>query len=212
MYHKKLKYLNVTLHLFICQDSNGRGRGYGDGVEENLHRALNLLEPRRGAPPIKYNHNFYTTYHLRRTYEQMLTVDHTNAIVVINVGVNNVRWGKRTQWTHHGIEDRHGQTHHGYMKKIVDLLKEQTHSSNIIILQSAPSTKYSMENYNKASQDLSQREEIIFAPTLVNEQHLWNDGYHIHDTHRHLLVKSVAAAIVGMNPFKAFGNRQRQCS
>ena len=142
----------------------------------------------------------------------MLTTDHSNAIVVINVGVNNVRWGKRTQWTHHGIEDRHGQIHHGYMKKIVDLLKEQTHSSNIIILQSAPSTKYSMENYNKASQDLSQREEIIFAPTLVNEQHLWNDGYHIHDTHRHLLVKSVAAAIVGMNPFKAFGNRQRQFS
>ena len=136
----------------------------------------------------------------------MLTENHSNAIVVINVGVNNVRWGKRTQWTHHGIEDRHGQTHHGYMKKIVDLLKKQTHPSNIIILQSTPSTKFSMDDFNKASQDLSQREGIIFAPTLVKDYHLWNDGYHIHDAHRHLLVKSVAAAITGIGPFKAFGN------
>ena len=142
----------------------------------------------------------------------MLTIDHTNAVVVINIGVNNVRWGKRTQWTHHGIEDRHGQTHHGYMKKIVDLLKKQTHPSNIIILQSAPSTKYPMDEFNRASQHLCQTEGIIFAPTMVKEHHLWNDGYHIHDAHRHLLVKSVAAAIMGIDPVRGFGNPKRQLS
>ena len=93
------------------------------------------------------------------------------------------------------------------MKKIIDHLKGQTHPSNIVIMETPPSTKYSMYNFNKASYFLCKNEGIGFAHTLVAEQHLWRDEYHIRDDHRHLLVKSVAAAILAMEPFGAYGRR-----
>ena len=98
------------------------------------------------------------------------------------------------------------------MKKIIDYLKTQTHPSNIVVMETPPSTKYPMDNFNKASYTLCKNEGICFAPTLVDEQHLWTDEYHIHDGYRHLLVKSIAAAILDMDPFGAYGRRRHQIS
>ena len=98
------------------------------------------------------------------------------------------------------------------MKKIIDHLKGQTLPSNIVIMETPPSTKYPMYNFNKASYTLCKSEGIGFARTLVAEQHLWKDEYHIHNDHRHLLVKSVAAAILDMDPFGAYGRRRHQIS
>ena len=33
---------------------------------------------------------------------------------------------------------------------------------------------------------------------------MWRDGYHVHRSHRHLLMKSVAAAALGVNPHAHF--------
>ena len=98
------------------------------------------------------------------------------------------------------------------MKKIIDYLKQQTHPSNIVIMETPPSTKYPMYNFNKASHTLCQKEGIGFAHTLVTEQHLWKDQYHIQDDHRHFLAKSVAAAILAMDPFGAYGRRRHPIS
>ena len=47
---------------------------------------------------------------------------------------------------------------------------------------------------------------INFSGTLIGEQHMWKgDGYHILRSTRPLLVKSVAAAVAGVNPRKHFG-------
>ena len=191
----------------LFQDSNARGRGYGDGVKETIDRELKQLRKTHGLEPEDIQFEFYPTYHLGPTYRKILETNHQDAIVIICLGVNNVRWDKGTGWTHYGIKDQRGHVHHGYMKKIIDHLKGQTHPSNIVIMETPPSTKYSMYNFNKASYFLCKNEGIGFAHTLVAEQHLWRDEYHIRDDHRHLLVKSVAAAILAMEPFGAYGRR-----
>ena len=47
--------------------------------------------------------------------------------------------------------------------------------------------------YNRASFQLSRQFGTGFARTLVGENHIWKDGYHLRHQARHLLVKSVAA-------------------
>ena len=101
----------------------------------------------------------------------MLKRNHEGEIVVVNIGINDVRFGKDVGWTHYGVQGKRGM-YFGYMQKIIDYLKTQTQPQNIIIVESAPSTRYSMHGYNQASYKLCKKENVRFAPTLISEDHL----------------------------------------
>ena len=133
----------------------------------------------------------------------MLKRNHEGEIVVVNIGINDVRFGKDVSWTHYGVQGKRGM-YFGYMQKIIDYLKTQTKPQNIIIVESAPSTKYPMHDYNKASYELCERANVRFAPTLIGEEHLWTDGYHICDNHRYLLTRTTAAAIKKVDPHQTY--------
>ena len=81
-------------------------------------------------------------------------------------------------------------------------------SKNITILESPPlldSPSSDIFPYNSNSFSLAQQLGIRFAGTLIGEQHLWTDGYHVLKNSRPLLLKSVAAAVVGVNPRQHYG-------
>ena len=174
-------------------DSNSKGRFPGGGIKDNIIPELEKLGNTRYIPKKEYAFESHDTFRLQKTYDEMLKRDHSDEIVVVNIGINDVRFGK-------GV----GFTHRIYLQKIIDYLKTQTHPQNIIIVESAPSTKYSMDAYNTASYHLCQKENVRFAPTLIREEHLWDDGYHIQDSHRYLLTRTTAAAIKRVDPHQTY--------
>ena len=184
-------------------DSNSKGRFSGSGIKDTILPELQKLGSTRYIPQAEYDIECHDTFRLRATYEDMQKRNHEGEIVVINIGINDVRFGKDIGWTHYGIQGHRGK-YFGYMQKIIDYLKTQTQPQNIIIVESAPSTKYSMHAFNKASYELCKKEKVRFAPTLISEAHLWTDGYHISDNHRYLLTRTTAAAIKKVDPYQIY--------
>ena len=91
------------------------------------------------------------------------------------------------------------------LRKIIQKLKTETDSENICVTESVPSTKFDIQPYNRMSQQLCKQENIGFAPTLVSASQIWRgDGIHIHENFRHLLVKTSAAAILGVEPHRLY--------
>ena len=84
--------------------------------------------------------------------------------------------------------------------KIINHIQQKTSNNNIIILESPPLLHDDIYPYNRLSYETCQQFGLRFAPTLVGEQHLWKDGVHLLHTCRPLLITSVAAAIIGINP------------
>ena len=155
----------------IYGDSNSKGRFPGSGVKDSIVPELFKLGSTRYIPQAEYDIESHDTFRLRATYEDMLKRNHKDEIVVINIGINDVRFGKDVGWTHYGFQGKRG-IYFGYMQKIIDYLKTQTHPQNIIIVESAPSTRFSMQAYNKASYELCKKENVRFARTLLGEAHL----------------------------------------
>ena len=184
-------------------DSNSKGRFPGSGIKDTILPELQKLGGTRYIPQADYDIECHDTFRLRATYEEMLKRNHEGEIVVVNIGINDVRFGKDVGWTHYGVQGKRGM-YFGYMQKIIDYLKTQTQPQNIIIVESAPSTKYSMHVYNQASFKLCKKENVRFAPTLISEEHLWSDGYHISDNHRYLLTRTTAAAIKKVDPHQTY--------
>ena len=91
-----------------------------------------------------------------------------------------------------------------YQHKIINFIRQKTSRSNIIILESPPLLQNDIYPYNRLSYETSKLFGLRFAPTLVGEQHLWEDGVHILHNCRPLLINSVAAAILGKNPLEHF--------
>ena len=92
--------------------------------------------------------------------------------------------------------------------KIITYLKNFVHPHNIIILESPPLLTSPVSDilpYNSTSHSLAHQLGVRFAQTLVGEEHIWRDGYHLSNRFRHLLTKSVAAAAADVNPHHHFG-------
>ena len=62
--------------------------------------------------------------------------------------------------------------------------------------------------YNQARNYLARNSGVQFAQTLVGEEHMFDDGYHILNRHRHLLHRSIAAAAAHVNPHAYYGFRR----
>ena len=141
--------------------------------------------------PSSYEVCIHTTYTINKTIVAMEKVDH--AIVIIAIMTNEAKFNKPVRSTH------------SKLLMMITKLKTQTHPDNIVVLEAVPSLPFDIFSYNRASWNLCKKMGVRMSPTLVGELHLWRDGIHVRHNCRHLLVKSVAAAIVGVDPRRLFG-------
>ena len=114
------------------------------------------------------------------------TRDHSDAIVVVSVLTNNAKRGQSLSYIR------------GYQEAIMWMLKQETNASNIVFLACPPATAFQTRIYNCYTQDLCDEEGIQFSNTLIKEENLCSDGYHLQFKYQHLMSKSVAAAVLDM--------------
>ena len=127
-----------------------------------------------------------------------------NDIVIINTLTNDARHTKHRQ-ARTTNETKHIQA------TIISHLKAFIPPKNIVILESPPLLTSSTSDifpYNDASFLIARQHGARFARSLVGEHHLFRDGYHILKDSRHLLLKSVAAAAVNVDPHRHFSLRR----
>ena len=118
-----------------------------------------------------------------------------NDIVVICTLTNDARSTRDRQ-------ARPPKTTATHQTDIIKLLTPYLPAKNIVFLEAPPLLTESKDilPYNIITRYVALSLGARFAHTLVGEDHMWNDGFHVSFRHRHLLVKSVAAAIAGVHP------------
>ena len=155
---------------------------------------------------IRNNNNNYNivpqeTFTLPQTFNKIRqTKFKPNDSVIINILTNDAR---QTQQRNRRTPDQTRQLQTNIIQHLLQHIPRQ----NITILESPPlldSTSSDIFPYNHASVLLTRKFQIRFADTLVGEQDLWKDGYHLLRSSRHLLVKSVAAAAAHFSPHQRF--------
>ena len=160
---------------------------YGDSNYQTRHHQLkSSLRSLRQDSTEQYDIQFIRSYTLEKTFEMVKTRDHSDAIVVVSVLTNNAKKGQSLSYIR------------GYQEAIIWMLKQETNASNIVFLACPPATAFQTRIYNCYTQDLCDEESIRFSNTLIKEEHLWLDGYHLQFKYQHLMSKSVAAAVLDM--------------
>ena len=131
------------------------------------------------------------------TLEQLVTAverdDNTNATIVISTLTNNAK-------DHQSVSKCELK-----LKRAVGILTQQTQPKNIIFLESPPSFRCDIFPYNKMAYNLCKSSGLTFSFNLLSYVHIKPDGLHIKRAFKHLMVKSVAAALAGREPFSIFG-------
>ena len=79
-------------------------------------------------------------------------------------------------------------------------LTKYINKDNITFCEAPPILGGDIFPYNRATFHFCHQWGVRFGPNLVGEDHLRRDGFHVMDVYRHLLVKTVAAAALGINP------------
>ena len=91
--------------------------------------------------------------------------------------------------------------------EILSHLVSRIPPQNVVLLEAPPlldSPSSDIFEYNQNSFLLSLQFGVRFAKTLVGEGHMWQDGYHVHRSFRHLLLKSVSAAAAKVDAHEHF--------
>ena len=89
-------------------------------------------------------------------------------------------------------------------EEIIWMLKSETAPQNIVFIESPPSLKFDTASYNASTQALCKRMNVRFSWTLIRKGHLNHDGYHVRFEHQHLMQRTLAAAILNVDPFRVF--------
>ena len=160
---------------------------YGTSNYQTRHHQLkSSLRSLRQDSTEQYDIQFIRSYTLEKTFEMVKTRDHSDAIVVVSVLTNNAKKGQSLSYIR------------GYQEAIIWMLKQETNASNIVFLACPPATAFQTRIYNCYIQDLCDEEAIRFSNTLIKEENLCSDGYHLQFKYQHLMSKSVAAAVLDM--------------
>ena len=163
-------------------------------IKEQLRRLKTKLRIKE-----EYEIEFIPSFTLGKTLFAIKERDHTDAIVLINIGTNDIRLRKKFPENQQSKRDPHQ-----LVERIIQLLKTQTAMGNIVIVQSAPSLAFDIDAYNRRNFKLCDHHGVNFAYTMVHTSHLRDDLFHIDYPHLHVMAQTMAAAIVGINPFQAF--------
>ena len=146
----------------------------------------------------------HATYELRQTRNKVTkTTYNKNDIIIINIMTNDARQTNyRQQRTTNEVQYIHN--------KILTHLLRFVPPLNVVFLESPPITngKGDIYPYNALTSKTASFWGTGFAATLVGEDHLKWDGFHVHPNYRHLLTRSIACAILRLNPHASFGLRR----
>ena len=114
--------------------------------------------------------------------------DHSNAIVVFAVMTNNAKAGQPV------LESQ------AIFSRVLNIIKTQTSPQNLIVLESPPSLNFDIFPYNYSMFQVCKSSGISFAPNLLSSSDIKTDGLHILPHSKHLMVKSLSAAIKKIDP------------
>ena len=177
--------------LFLYHDSNLKN--------------VTAAEIKKYISQINYIINPQETFTLSQTLDKIKQTNYgRNDLVIINTLTNDARNTKNRQ-------RRSPDNTRQLQTQIIDHLLSFIPRQNITFLESPPlldSPDSDIFAYNIGSYQIARKFGINFAQTLIGEQHVWTDGYHILKNKRPLLVKSVAAAALKVNPHQHFGLRR----
>ena len=179
---KKQKNL-TSQKVFIYHDSN-----VAWSLPSTIEKAVEQINTYRPHPIKTVNVSKIYTPRLENTLNAIQSTDHSNSVVIISVMTNNAKAFQSVSRSKSILND------------IINNLKKEISVENIIVLESPPSLNFNIFPYNKAVFDLCQSEGVFFARNLVKRTHLKPDGLHILNHYKHLVIKSIAAAIKKVDP------------
>ena len=146
----------------------------------------------------------HATYELRQTHNKITkTTFNKNDIIIINIMTNDARQTNNRQ--------RRTTNEVKYLQdKILTHLLRFVPALNVVFLESPPITngKGDIYPYSALTSKTATAWGTGFAATLVGENHLKWDGFHIRPDSRYLLTQSIACAILQLDPHKSFGLRR----
>ena len=178
----------TTINLDIYHDSNL------DRVRpEQIKDTLNNINMMNNHPVVNYNITMYATYTLPKTLKKIKQNDHKDHHIYIHIMTNDGRYNKPIARINHMLNE------------IITILESQTTLGNIFFAECPPAFTFDPYPYNTALFNTCHHRGVNFVPTLVGEHSLFRDGFHVIGKDRHLLVKSLAAGILGINPHQQFG-------
>ena len=138
-----------------------------------------------------------TTHYAVKHENHKFHRDYKDAIVLMHIGTNDIRWKYESPHDPRSQKD----THH-LLKETIMLLKKET--SNIVIMETPPSTKFFMAPFNSFAYNLCKAQQIHFGYTLVGKHNIARDGYHVKFTVPYLVPQSIAAALHKVDPFRIY--------
>ena len=146
----------------------------------------------------------HATYELRQTHNKITkTTFNKDDIIIINIMTNDARQTNlRQQRTTNEVQY--------LLDKILTHLLRFVPPLNVVFLESPPITngKGDIYPYSALTSKTATAWGTGFAATLVGESHLKWDGFHIRANFRYLLARSIACAILQLDPHKAFRLRR----
>ena len=204
---------NVNIHtIHVFHDSN-----LTCSPDNLLKEYQNIIQKTKRNKPTDIQFNLIPTYTLPATRNairsgtfidkedkiQTITFKHTDT-VIIHILTNDARQTKHRN-------ARTTTTTFSLQSNIIRLLRAHLPPSHITFIEAPPLLSSSTSDifpYNAATYDAAVSHGAKFAPTLVGEEHLWRDGFHINHRHRHFLLKTIAAAAVSILPHPHYGLRR----
>ena len=178
-------------------DNPNKGRIYTDSNTHNVpHFVQERMDEIEESSGKKARIEFFRSNTMQETLKAVQEESHENTLVVINVGTNNIRRAESPA----SIQL--------LQEEIIWFLKHETAVSNIVFMEAPPSVNFNIDPYNRSTQALCRKMKVKFSKTLICKGHLADDGYHVRYEFQHIMLRSVAAAILDVDPFKAL-SRQR---
>ena len=177
---------------------NNANNSNANNSNTNNTNNANNNNANNNANNINYDIKTNVTYELQQTCDKILHTEykHDDTIIIATL-TNDARQTRRRQPK--TIE----QTQR-LQDKIITHLAKYVPLRNIVFCEAPPINGGDIYPYNRMTYNTCYRRGVRFGPTLVGETHMWRDGYHILNSRRHLLIKSVAAAAIGVHPHAHF--------
>ena len=182
----------INVHFY--HDSNNKST-----TQQEIQTAIDNIHEKTNTPRQTYNIILHKTFTLQRTLNDIRKRNLSNSIVIIDTTTNNAKYDIEDQSPPH-------KTHETLRNIILTLQhKHNIINKNIIVLETIPSLKFDIHPYNLAAAAMCKQLGVHFCSNLVGESHLFiKDGIHVLHQHRPLLVSSVAAAVVGVDPHRIY--------
>ena len=202
----------ITIHVF--HDSNTKATSaelltYHNNITKNNANNINNIQ-----------FQMHDTFTLEKTRDKIKKTTFTkNDHAIITTLTNNARY------TNSGRHSTVQQTTK-LQTEIISLLSKTIARNNIVFLEAPPLLPPSPDwlrrrnvnprniitpdiyPYNQATFDLARNHGVKFAPLLVGEEHMFDDGFHVLHRFRHFLHRSVAAAATSVDPYAHYKLRR----